>query len=66
MLGEGAVAGKWCERGVDDVLGQAGIAADVAFAEAVQHLRRHLAEDVAEVEIGVGDWATSCPHTSHR
>ena len=39
----------------DDVLGEAGVAADVPFGEAVEGFERDFAEDVAEVEVGFAD-----------
>jgi hypothetical protein len=52
---EGAGDGdRWLEVVGRDVLGQRGVAADVAFLSGVEHLGIELADDVAEVEIAIG------------
>src|SRR6266545_3870193 len=55
LLGEDAVATDRWKGWIDDVLGVGRVAADVPLAHGRQGQGRDLAEDVAEVEVGVGD-----------
>jgi hypothetical protein len=55
LLGENALTVDRLESGIDDVLSQRGIAADVSFGQEMELFRRNFAEDIAEVEVGLGD-----------
>ena len=55
ILGESTLATYRLEMRIDNELCQRRVAADVSLPQDVQLFGRHLAEDITQVQIGIGD-----------